>query len=241
MDLPYWRTLMLTTLERVDILYALQNGKPPAFSRDCFSQALDSLANHGIAFHNAVVLGMAQSEKLDPLLRNVLRDASHFAALLNKDPINLKIDPDTFHEIVVSLSYRLLHFRQLRGYTFATHEDDAYHLGLLMFVMTVFLQFDPSRILYFESVSLSLKLIVDNCLKSGDRDVALWVLFMGGIWTSGDPDGGEWLLQRTQTYMRNAQVHTWAEVYSSVSKFPWINVLHNNPSRVLWSRISKCL
>ncbi|PYH91363.1 hypothetical protein BO71DRAFT_51560 [Aspergillus ellipticus CBS 707.79] len=224
---------------KTDITYALQCGEPLLFFRDHMSDVYDTLAAKGFILDRGPTASSIRPNGLNPYLREILIDVTCVANLINSFPIHRMeghINIRTFLEILVSVLSRLIHFCPLKAPKPERRVDAAYHIGLTVFMMTLFLQFDHRRILDYESVSLRLKDVVEDELEDYDAELATWLMFIGGIWTSGDVDR-EWLIFRIARVVNQLGMKRWEEVRDLVKKFPWINALHDELGLGQWGLV----
>jgi hypothetical protein len=200
------------------------------------SEVRNTLAATGFSLDRVSAASAIRHTGLNPNLHEVLLDVISLTSLFNNIPADRTLDIDTFHEILVSILSRLIRFRPLQSSKQESNIEAAYHIGLTVFMMTSFLQYDRRRILEYELVSLCLKDVLDSGLDEHDGDLVIWLIFIGGIWTSGDSDG-RWLVSRVRRLVRRLGINSWAEVHSSVREFPWINALHDRPGRAVWNLV----
>jgi len=217
-------------------MFALQYGGPTMFFRDRMPEVQKILALKGLCLNRNSTATLVGLNRLDLYFHQILLDAMGLCALFNNDLHNCTLDLETFQEIVISLCYSLLRFRSLNDSKQQSDMQAAYHIGLTIFMMTVFLQYDRRRILDYNLIPLCLREFLDSRLDELEDEAILWLMIVGGIWISGDDDR-EWLAPRTRMMAQRLGIDTWDEVRSSVSKFPWINALHDEPGRSLWNRL----
>jgi len=51
-----------------------------------------------------------------------------------------------------------------------------------------------------------------------------------------NPEDNSWLIPQITETTSFLQLHTWEEVSLALSKFPWLNVIHDKPCRLFWER-----
>ena len=224
----------LLLLHRTDITYALQNGGPMVFFRDHMSEVRNTLLERGFDFDLVSAASTIRHTGLNPSLHEVLLDVINVAYLFNNIPSDQKLRINTFEEMIVSILSRLIRFRPLQSSKRESNVEAAYHIGLIIFMMTLFLQCDSRRILEYDLVSLCLKDVLDSGLDEQERDLTVWLMFIGGIWVSGDTDGG-WFISKARRLLRRLSIKSWREVHNSVRKFPWIVALHDPLGFVVWN------
>ena len=170
--------------------------------------------------------------QLDPALHEILQDIRSVCSLFDMDARNASIDLLTFHEILLSISYRLLGFASLNESRQKLDIQAVLHVGMLVFTMSIFLQHDPAQIMDFSLVSECWKEAVDNNLDGHEGSFPLWLLLVGSVWTSHHA----WLAPRLMSQARRLGLSAWEDIRRSVGNYPWLNALHDAPGRKLWDR-----
>lgn len=204
------------------------------FFRDRMSEVRNALLERGFDFDRLSAASAIRHTGLDPSLHEVLLDVINVASLFNNIPTGQTLHINTFQEIIVSILSRLIRFRPLQSSKRESNVEAGYHIGLIIFMMTIFLQYDSRRILEYDLVSLYLKDVLDSGLDEQERDLTLWLMFIGGIWVSGDTDGS-WFISKARRLLRRLSIKSWREVHNSVRKFPWIDALHDRLGFVVWN------
>jgi hypothetical protein len=110
------------------------------------------------------------------------------------------------------------------------------HLGLVMFLMTILLHHGTRRILDFGLVTQCFRDAVENATEAQNDNISLWLLVMGGIWTSHHPLS-DWLEARIKIVSERVRISTWQEARAAMQKLPWITVLHDQPGEAFWNTI----
>ncbi|OBT73385.1 hypothetical protein VF21_07679 [Pseudogymnoascus sp. 05NY08] len=224
---------LLLKICKVDITYALQSGQPMLFFRDCFSEVQSTLKSKGFARNRISDITPIQCEKLDPYLRDILLDALDIAAVLNDSTRDGHLGLITIQEILVSICSRLIHFRPLKSDMPLSLVEAAYHIGLVIYTMSLFLQHDRRRIMDYDLVTVRLKEVLDSSQELDD-DLAIWLMCLGGIWLADDPCR-LWLAPMIKQFTNRTGIDSWPEVHDRVSKFPWINAVHEDQGRLAWT------
>ena len=206
------------------------------FFRDRMSECRIILAANGLSLDRAPATSSIQYKQLDPYLYEILLDIMSLCSLFNENLLNRTIDLMTFQEILVSLCYRLLRFRSLNGSRQVSGIQAAYHIGLTVFTMTIFLQHDHRRIIHYGLIPLRLEDVLSNGMDEYENDFLFWLLIVGGIWVSSD-ESGDWLLPRIRIVAQRGGYDTWDEARNSICKFPWLNALHDQPGHKLWDQV----
>lgn len=103
-----------------------------------------------------------------------------------------------------------------------------------MFLMTVLLHYGTRRILDFGLVVQCFKSVVENATEAHNDNMTLWLLIMGGIWTSHHPLDG-WLEARIKIAVERLCILEWKDARAAIQKLPWIDILHNQPGEAFWN------
>ncbi|GLA53329.1 hypothetical protein AnigIFM63604_010420 [Aspergillus niger] len=221
----------------MDNLYAWQYGRPMAYFRDRMPYARAMLEAEGFSFDRSVAESAIHHHNLNPYLYEILLDVTNVSILFNKIPPKTRLNYLTFAELVHSICYRLSRFQPLHEPSSLSDLEDVYHIGLMMFMITLFMQFDHSqRVLKCDAVISRLRSILYRDLAELDNDLVLWILFLGGIWITDGPDDS-WLHWKIKKMTLSMGIDSWAEIYSVISAFPWIRNLHNTPGIALWESV----
>ena len=221
----------------MDNLYAWQYGRPMAYFRDRMPYARAMLEAEGFSFDRTVAESAIHHHNLSPYLYEILLDVTNVSILFNKIPPKTRLNYLTFAELVHSICYRLSRFQPLHEPSSLSDLEDVYHIGLMMFMITLFMQFDHSqRVLKCDAVISRLRSILYRDLAELDNDLVLWILFLGGIWITDGPDD-LWLHWKIKKMTLSMGIDSWAEIYSVISAFPWIRNLHNTPGIALWESV----
>lgn len=221
----------------MDNVYAWQYGRPMSFFRDRMSYARAMLEAEGFFFDRTAAEMAIHHPDLNPYLYEILVDVTNVAMLFNSIPPNTRINYLTFAELVHSICYRLSRFQPLHEPSSLSGLEDVYHIGLTMFMITLFMQFDHSqRVLKCDAVFSRLRSILYRDLVELDNDLVLWILFMGGIWITNGPDDS-WLHWKIKKMTLSMGIDSWMEIHSVISAFPWIKNLHNTPGITLWESV----
>lgn len=209
------------------------NGGSTLYFRDRMPNIQRSLASKGFIFDLNRTEFPEKQHILDSHLHQILLDTMNICSLFN----NLQkhtIDLETFQEIKISLCYRLLRFRSLHEIRLRSDIQTAYHLGLIILMMTTFLQHDSRRIMTFNLIPLCLEEVLASGLDEHRDEFMLWFMMIGGIWMSADVDGNL-LASETRVTAQRLGITTWKEARNIVSKFPWVYSLHDEPGCSFWN------
>ncbi|KFY07907.1 hypothetical protein V492_06714 [Pseudogymnoascus sp. VKM F-4246] len=225
--------LLLLKICKVDIRYALQSGQPMLFFRDSFSTVQTTLESKGFARNRALDIPPTQCEQLNPYLRDILLDTLDATAVLNDFVGDGHLGLVTFQEILVSICSRLIHFRPLKSDKPLSPVEAAYHTGLIIFIIILFLQHDSRRIMDYNHVTARLKEALDSVHELGDG-LAIWLMCLGGIWLGDEPDR-LWISSMIGRFTCKTGIDSWPEVHQRVSKLPWVNAVHEVRGRLAWT------
>jgi len=171
----------------------------------------------------------------DPELRCVIADLINVSHLLNGNRTCFKLEPYTFQEIWISVSYRLLHRYPLAGSRPEKESDNAWHLGLLALITTFLFRNGRSQQLSYDLLAEALRDVV-KATSSDEETTFLWLLFVGGISVFGTIDR-TWLLPRIRTCLINLNIDDWRTARNKIRQFPWIDVAHDKPGHELWQAV----
>ncbi|KAH8898898.1 hypothetical protein GQ53DRAFT_878165 [Thozetella sp. PMI_491] len=221
---------LLLKICKMDITYALQFGGPLHFFRDQMSETLAILASRGFHVNRT---STTRYNELDPCLLEILQDVTSIATLFNNLPTDQTMDMYLFQELVVSVCFRLISFRPIQGSNDESGTEAAFHIGLTAFMMTLFLQNNYRRLIDYDLVTLRLKEVLSRHLHELDDDLGVWLIFIGRAWTWESTD--EFWTRRIEEAVQRLGVTQEADILKSVKKFPWINILHDKLSRMVWA------
>jgi hypothetical protein len=203
------------------------------FFRDRLSKVQTTLKFKGFARNRISAIPLTQCEQLDPYLRDILLDVLDIDSVLNDFAGDGHLGLITFQEIMISICSRLIHFHPLKSDKPLSLVEAAYRTGLVMYMMSLFLQHDRRRIMDYPLVTVRLKEVL-NCDQELDDDLALWLMCLGGIWLADDPYR-LWLGPMISEFSRTTGIDSWPEVHGRISKFPWINAVHEDQGRLAWT------
>jgi hypothetical protein len=172
-------------------------------------------------------------------LQFVLGELQCFTSVLNISTMSLpKID-----RTIVSIQYQLLSY-QSADTTKSSAIFDAPGLcaiGALVYLQTVH-RFHlrlhsgaPSSVLMDSALIEKLK----KCLDSSDtnltqtRKLFLWMTFLGGVAVTGTKERA-WFVARLAKAVVELQIRNWEEAKSSLTKFLWVDRIHEDSCMELW-------
>lgn len=171
-------------------------------------------------------------------LQRLFVDLTSLAWRLNDARTGLqpKINDRIYYYTVLLHGYRLVNFSPLNGPRPTSGLENAIHLGLTAFIMTLFLGFD------FKIKDVSLASDLARAAVQGQFDeeqegqkLLLWVLFMGGASIFSQADD-VWLNPKIASTMHALDLHTWQDVSQVLAKFPWVHATHDKAGQALWCR-----
>ena len=195
-------------------------------------EVLSGAENHIRMVHSAPV----RHDALGRHLQKILDDVLFFSSLFNSGLPELRIDLFTYQDMLLSIFYRLIQFQPLGEPRVGSDVQAAYHIGLTMFMMTVFLQFQPNRTVEYSLAVRCLRDVLCTPVVESEKELALWVMVVGAIWI-GDSAGGEWLGPKLKNTTRCLGLETWDEACCVLTRFPWVSAIHNRAGRIVWERL----
>lgn len=220
---------------RTDIIFAFQHGGPTSFFRDRMHHVRTSMWTHDLRLDRNISSCSNLNDRLDPYLHDIFLDVMSMCSLFNQ--LGSKtVDYMIFLEALISLCYRLLKFRSMSNASTLCDGQSAYHIGLTIFMMTMFLQYDRRRLINYSLVPVCLENVVQDESREHGEDFSLWLLTIGGIWISDEPNN-RWLAPRLRMMAQRLGLDSWEEAQDSIRQYPWITGLHDQPGRELWNRV----
>jgi hypothetical protein len=171
-------------------------------------------------------------EAMDPFLRQILLDVTNIVRLFNMNHNGLRVSPNVLQEIIISVGYRLVRFSTLSGPQPRGELDSACHIGLTSFLTTLFIQ-AGRKFMKYSLVARRLVEVIDKGSYGGDNDLALWLLFIGGISVLRGMDQ-MWLLSKIRQSSNALKIKDWDGLHQYLVLFPWICCVHDEPAKALW-------
>ncbi|KAJ5552674.1 hypothetical protein N7494_002052 [Penicillium frequentans] len=219
---------------KTDIIFALQQGGPTSFFRDHMHDVRKSLRAQDFSLDHDPDVRPTPLETIDPYLQDILSDAMSICSQCNE--VGSKpFDYIIFLEALISLCCRLLKFRSLHDASTLLDSQSAHHIGLITFMMTLFLQNDRCRLINYSLVTVCLKSALRDDLYEQNMGVSFWLTVIGGIWISDEPEN-DWISSKLQIGAQRLGLTCWENAQEIVYKYPWINGLHDQQGRLLWER-----
>ncbi|KAE8343120.1 hypothetical protein BDV24DRAFT_129712 [Aspergillus arachidicola] len=226
---------------RVDLENSLQLGSPTVFSLDealvgCKTATpFPSLHVRSESEKHSLAPTHGQSQVLPASLRNILVDMLFLASMLNNAIAGVlpKINAADFYDDIISLGYRLLNVKPLSSTDGICSLQNKVHLGLTAFLVT-FLQDWDGQIVRNDLLSSVLLAEVQQPLSSEQdiQEILVWLLFIGSasscLWKHP-----AWVLTTRRTLL-GLGVSSWENIKSILSRFPWVDVVHDTAGQALW-------
>lgn len=211
----------------------MQQGGQPLFHRDHIYHVKCSLAYKGF---NLQPDSDEYSGRLDSTLQGAFCDAMGLCRLLNKHQDEKPLDLVEFQEVLVSTCYRLLQFRTVEESSLKQDTQSTYHIGLCLFMMSVSFNNTQDRVARRGLIKALVKEAIESKLSEHKDDFKFWLLILGGISVPAT-DGREWFVEKLQEQASLLGIMTWEQVKGSLARFPWMNAIHDEPSRKLWNQV----
>lgn len=203
------------------------------FYRDRMAQVREGLVSKGFVLSHSAVSSPLHRELTSMGLRDILLDAVSLSSFINNNTTGSVMPLAFFHESLMSLFYRLLHLHCLDGVPKGSGVEAAYHIGLVLFTISLFITLEKQRIIDCSLVSLRLKHVLDQHLNDLPAELGLWVTMVGGIWTSAVD--GDWVLPKIWEVSQRLQLKDWNQAREHLKAFPWVKAVHEQSGRTLWS------
>lgn len=214
-------------------MLALQQGNYPIYFRDNLANAERTLAAQGLNLKRSTVPLPACVLGLPCDLREIFLDVMALCYLMNHEIQPSSLDLVTYQDILLSVFYRLLRLRSLNEARQIFDEYAVIHFGLVLFAMTVLLHHGARKVIDFHLASECLQHILDNSRLYNDDDSMLWLLVIGGIWTSDT----QWISLQSSQLLKHTSCTSWTNVKARLVKYPWIRVLHDKAGEEFWDKL----
>ncbi|KFY62870.1 hypothetical protein V496_04345 [Pseudogymnoascus sp. VKM F-4515 (FW-2607)] len=246
--LSRYRPGLTQKMFKVDLEYALHQGTTTRFraedivpnSTSLFGRFNGPEINYDIELTN--VIDPRLSEHLSANLQAVLRDMGSLARLMNDASARRcpRIRPYIFLDTVILLGYRLIQVSPLAGPRPSNRLENAVHVGLAVYMMA-FLRGLDMKVTHVPLISDLARSVVQNDVGSErvDREIVLWILFVGETSAFGDADHG-WLISKIAETTRFLGIDTWEGVSRILATFPWVNDVHGKSAQALWYKSTFC-
>jgi hypothetical protein len=214
----------------------MQQSGYPTFYRDHMPQLRNLLTTRGFILQRTSETYSIRQGRLDSGLKEVLFDTMGICRLFNEHLEEKPLDLIEFQEALISICYRLLHFRTLNESRIRHDIQSAYHIGLMIFMVSVYWHNYQNRLAKPGHIAGRVKEILRGMLDEHEDEFAFWALVLGGISVSGKDDRA-WMLSGLRDKASVLGVTTWDEAQKYLVKFPWINAVHDEPGQSLWDQI----
>lgn len=191
----------------------------------------------GVHIDRTAVLTSPLGHRLDAKLHEILLDVTALCRLFKDDQNPGSVDLVTFQEIIISICYRLLRFRSLNESRRMLDQHSAIHVGLMIFIMTIFIHHGRRKMITFEVV-VDILLDISSEPADGQNDYVLfWLLMIGGIWASDDAWGNQ-IVPRLKETAKRMGIGSWDDARTAIQKMPWIPPVHDRPGETLWTKLA---
>jgi hypothetical protein len=183
--------------------------------------------------------------RIEDDVSNILVDVFDVCILFNDpDKRFFEVDLVSYHEVVISLTYRLLALDYIHRRPLVPSSEAVYQLGLLTFIMILFLQYGRRRLYRFSMITKLLKIVLKLHSLQSDKDHMLWLMIMGSIWMMDgvwtlEEHSGEWLPPLMLELIDEMGLQSWGAARSCIIKYPWIYKLHDEPGMKIWERVQE--
>lgn len=189
-------------------------------------------------------LSLSTSVHLPPPLLHVLHDVMTICSLFNTPILNFRLDPHLLQEFLVSVGHRVLLIHTLLDLPLEDKVEEAYCIGLSVFVTTLILRFGRERFLRYELLGRCWERCVGALLQEGveseeggeEDAMVLWLLFLGGI-AGGSEMSRRWLGVRIKQQSEKLGLGEWSEVRECLMRYPWIGAVHDEGGKALWEAV----
>ncbi|OBT63718.1 hypothetical protein VE03_06190 [Pseudogymnoascus sp. 23342-1-I1] len=248
MALSRYRPALTQKMFKVDLEYALHQGTATRFSAEDivpnstapFGRFNGLEINYDQDPTNMINCGL--SKHLSISLQTVFADMSSLARLMNDACAGRcpRIRPYIFLDTVILLGYRLIQVSPLSGPRPLNHLENAVHAGLAVYMMA-FLRGLDMKATNVPLISDLARSVAQEPVGSErvDREVILWILFVGQTSAFGEADD-EWLIPRMAETTRLLKIDSWEGVSKVLATFPWVNDVHGKSAQELWYRSTFC-
>lgn len=216
------------------MIYCLQFGVTPRFSRDRFPEVRKMLQSQGVVFKD----NFTPPPGLHPDIACVLKDVMEVCDLFNDElGRNRTLDSGSHLEIVISVFYRLLGFSTLLSFQQVSAQDAIYHMGLMTLMVTIFLPRYGNRIIPYEPIAQRIRYVIGTLLVDEPSSKAkFWLMMMSCIWLAGEADA-EWLAVWTRDAAKDLKIETWEHASAVLQNFPWLVYFHGDVGPLLWKSV----
>ncbi|CAH0001122.1 unnamed protein product [Clonostachys byssicola] len=167
------------------------------------------------------------------------QDVMKMSRIFNSSVASRKLGADAFHDIVISLCYRLLGIGAISGASKLSNPvARAAHLGLIAFMTTFLPHLSHGRDQMYHVLSRKYKAALSNAAfrKSIDPATHLWLLMVAGLSVLEDGEFSEWLAPRISEVLDQFGMDEWSFARRLMGKYPWVNSVHDTPGAAVWQK-----
>ncbi|KFY90540.1 hypothetical protein V500_05144 [Pseudogymnoascus sp. VKM F-4518 (FW-2643)] len=240
--LSRYRPGLTQKMFKVDLEYALHQGTATRFIAEDIvpnSTALFGRFNGSEIYHDQAPINVIDCRLSKPLstnLQTVFIDMNSLARLMNDAGAGHRprIKPYIFLDTVILLGYRLLQVSPLSGPRPFSGLENAVHVGLAVYLMA-FLRGLDMKVTNIPLIADLARSVAQDHVGSDrvDREVILWILFVGRASAFGEADDG-WLIPKMAETMRSLGIDSWEDVSRVLATFPWVSDIHGRSAQALW-------
>ncbi|KAH7144929.1 hypothetical protein DER46DRAFT_85531 [Fusarium sp. MPI-SDFR-AT-0072] len=221
---------------RTDILFAMQQGGHPLFHRDHICRIKGILAYKGFTLERDSDGYSIRHSRLDSTLPEAFSDTMGLCRLFNQHMDEKPLNLLEFQEVLVSICYRLLGFRTINESRFKQDIQSAYHIGLSLFMISIYFHNKQDRMARPGLVTALVKEVIGSMPNDHEVEFAFWLLIVGGISVPAN-DGRGWIVEKLREQASILGIMTWEQAKDRLSRFPWMDAIHDEPSRKLWDEV----
>ncbi|KAK7228623.1 hypothetical protein V2G26_000793 [Clonostachys chloroleuca] len=167
------------------------------------------------------------------------QDVMKMSRIFNSSVASRKLSADAFHDIVISLCYRLLGIGAISGASKLSNPvARAAHLGLIAFMTTFLPHLSHGRDQMYHVLARKYKAALSNAAfrKSIDPATHLWLLMVAGLSVLEDGELKEWLAPRMSEVLDQFGMDEWSFARRLMGKYPWVNSVHDTPGAAVWQK-----
>ncbi|KFY40278.1 hypothetical protein V495_05502 [Pseudogymnoascus sp. VKM F-4514 (FW-929)] len=242
--LSRYRPGLTQKMFKVDLEFALYQGTATRFAVEDVvphSKALFGRFNGPENNYDRALPDLVDSNILKYLsisLLTVFTDMRSLARLMNDACAGRrpKIKPYLFLDTVLLLGYRLIQVSPLSGPRTFSSLENTVHVGLAVYILA-FLRGLDMRVCEVPLLSDLARSVAQNHRGSErvDKEVILWILFVGRSAALGEADD-EWLLPKMAETARSLGIDSWEGACRVLATFPWVSDVHGRLGRELWDK-----
>lgn len=227
---------------KVDLEYALHQGTATRFNAEdivpystaLFGRFNSSETNYDQALTD--VINPKLSKRLATDLQTIFTDMNSLSRVMNDacEGHRPRIKPYIFLDTIILLGYRLFQISPLSGPRPFNHLENVVYVGLAVY-LTAFLRGLDMKASNVPLVSDLARSVAQDHVGSErvDREVILWILFVGQATAFGEADEG-WLIPKMAETMRFLGIDSWEGVSRILATFPWVSGIHGKSAQALW-------